>query len=315
MTPSINLENQYLRLVKDLRGVLDGVLPLYGSRFSRKDYTLHQHVILLVLRSKERKPYRDFVEWLDICDSIKQALCIKKVPHYTTLQKVADRLRPGLLEQIMGRIGRILVKNDYIAGIDGTGFSLDYSSRHYCKRIKRRDKHRNYLKASLAGDMGSQAILSARLRLKRRHDNVDFKPMLRRIQDTKPAVVVGDKGYDSEDNLKFVKHELKARAVISLKNMEKPLEKTKGILRRELKQDFPLEVYHQRSKVETIISVVKRKYGDTIHGRKHRTKKNELYFKLIAYNCRRVMRLIETLKGFYKALKLLILDNICGGMR
>ena len=132
----------------------------------------------------------------------------------------------------MASVGRLLVECDYVAGVDGTGFSLDYSSRYYCKRIKRMDKHSNYLKASLVGDMHSQAILAARLRLKRRHDSVDFKPVLRKIRDTKPAVIVGDKGYDSEYNLKFVKHELKAEPVISLKYRDKPPEKTKGVLRR-----------------------------------------------------------------------------------
>jgi hypothetical protein len=289
----------------ELGGVLDGVVPLYGSRFSRKDFTLHQHVILLVLRSVERKPYRDFVAWLEVSETVVEVLGLSKIPHYTTLQKAADRLPPGLLERLVGLVGRLLVEDDYTAAVDGTGFSLDFSSRYYCERIGRKDRHASYLKASLAGDMKSQAILACRLRLKRRHDSIDFKPVLRKIRDTKPSTVVADRGYDSENNLRFVEQELDATGVISLRNRDKPLEKTKGELRRQLKQDFPQEVYRQRSKIETIISVIKRKYGSTIHSRKHRTKKNELHFKLIAYNCRRLINTIKTLliKGFYKAEK------------
>jgi len=301
--PSVDYGNQYLKLVKELGGVLEGVVPLFSSRFSRRDYTLHQHVILLVLRAKERKPYRDFVAWLEVSETIVEALSLSKIPHYTTLQKAADRLPPGLLEKLVGVVGRLLVEDEYTAGVDGTGFSLDFSSRYYCKRIGRKDRHASYLKASIAGDMQSQAILSCRLRLKRRHDIVDFKPMLRKIRDTKPGVVVADRGYDSEDNLVFVKHELKAEPVIALTYREKPIKKTSGRLRRQLKQDFPTDEYRQRSKIETIISVVKRCYGSTIHSRKHRTKKNELYFKLIAYNCRRVINTIETLltQGFLQS--------------
>ncbi len=99
--------------------------------------------------------------------------------------------------------------------------------------------------------------------------------MLRKVKKLATlSVFVADRGYYSEDNLKFTASELHARAVISLKNRDKPLNKTKGKLRKELKQDFPLEIYHQRSKIETIISVIKRKYGDTIQSRKHQTKKN-----------------------------------------
>lgn len=77
--PSVNFENQYLRLVKELGVVLKGIVPLYGSRFNRKDYTLHQHVILLVLRFRERKTYRDFVSWLEVSNEVKNALGIKGI--------------------------------------------------------------------------------------------------------------------------------------------------------------------------------------------------------------------------------------------
>jgi len=296
--------NSYLKLVVDLVGWLgDKGVPEYSSKFSRKDYTLHQHIVLLVLRSRERKTYRDFVEWLDVCDSIKIVLGLDKVPHYTALQKVADRLPPGLFEEILGYIGRLIVEDNCVVGVDGTGFSLQHSSRYYCKRIKRKDKHSSYLKTTLAGDMRTQAILSTRLRLKRRHDSIDFKPVLRKANKlANISTVVADKGYDSEENMQFTALELHAKPVISLKNRDKPLDKTKGKLRRELKQDFPLEIYHQRSKIETIISVVKRKYGDTIQSRKHRTKKNECYLKLIAYNCQKAINKLETLiKGFLQS--------------
>lgn len=43
----------------------------------------------------------------------------------------------------MGYIGGLVAGEVYVVGIDLTGFSLDYSSRHYCLRIKRADKHKN----------------------------------------------------------------------------------------------------------------------------------------------------------------------------
>jgi len=297
--------NQYLRLVAGLMDVLAELdLPLYTSRFSRKDYTLHQHIILLVLRARERKSYRDFVVWLEVCDSLKLALDITELPHYTTLQKVAERLPPNLLEEVMTAVGVSVVEEDCIIGIDSTGHSLDYSSRYYCKRIERKNKHSSFLKTTLAADMKTQVLLASRLSLKLRHDILDMKPVLRKVKkQINISIVVADKGYDSEDNFEFVKYELEAKPVISLKNMDKPLKKTHGRLRRKLKENFPKDEYHQRSKIETIISVIKRKYGDTIHSRKQRTKKNECMFKLIAYNCHRVITLlVKTLtRGFLQS--------------
>ena len=298
--------NQYLLLVKDLVGWLVSLgVEEYSSKYCRKDYTQHQHIVLLVLRAHEGKAYRDFVEWLGVCDCLVDFLDLARIPHYTTLQKAASRLRPGFLEELMGYIGGLVAKEGCVVGIDSTGFSLDYSSRHYCLRIKRADKHKNYLKLSMAADMNSQVILSTRMRLQRRHDSIDLETVLQRAKDVVDmSAVVADKGYDSEENLSFIEEKLHARAVISLKNIDKPLKKTKGKRRRKLKRRFPKRLYRQRSKAETVFSVVKREYGETILSRTQRTKKNECYFKLIAYNTKKAINKLETLtviEGFYRA--------------
>jgi transposase len=299
-------ENQYLNLVEGLMGVLaDEGVPEYLSKFSRRDYSLRQHIVLLVLRAFEGKTYRDFVEWVDVCDGIKDLLDLSRIPHYTTLQKVSARLKPGFLEDIMRAVGSTIVEPGFVAAVDSTGFSLNHSSHYYLVNTNRRDICSNYLKTTLSGDAGSLVVLSCRMRLKRRHDTLDFKPVLRKIKNNKPGVVVADKGYDSVSNYEFVDQYLKATPIISIKRMNSSLDVTYGVLRRKIKQNFPHKIYHQRSKIETIISMIKRKYGSTILSRKHRTKKNELLLKLIAHNCQIITKTIKKLlKGFYKARKL-----------
>ncbi len=45
--------NSYLKLVVDLVEWLgDKGVPEYSSKFSRKDHTLHQHIVLLVQQRK-----------------------------------------------------------------------------------------------------------------------------------------------------------------------------------------------------------------------------------------------------------------------
>ena len=131
MTSSKPIVNQYLSLVSDLVGVLaDKCVPVYGSRFSRRDFTVHQHIVLLVLRAKECKPYRDFVEWLGVSPPVCDALGLRRVPHYTTLQKQAARLPPGFLETLMVWVGQKMGVGSGVVAVDGTGFSIDYSSRY-----------------------------------------------------------------------------------------------------------------------------------------------------------------------------------------
>jgi len=47
---------------------------------------------------------------------------------------------------------------------------------------------------------------------------------------------------------------------------------------------FNKKIYHQRSKVETVFSVIKRKYGSYILSKSFETQKKELLIRLVAYN-------------------------------
>jgi hypothetical protein len=73
--------------------VARAALPAYSSKFSKKDFTWHQHVALLALKSFLKTGYRDIVEYLHDWAELRELLALKKVPHYTTLQKAHARLK------------------------------------------------------------------------------------------------------------------------------------------------------------------------------------------------------------------------------
>jgi hypothetical protein len=72
-------------------------LPEYSSRFSRKDFTIRQHAIMLALKIKLKQRYREFPEILDLMPEIKQIIGIDKVPHWTTLDKVFLKPKDSVL--------------------------------------------------------------------------------------------------------------------------------------------------------------------------------------------------------------------------
>jgi len=59
--------------------------------------------------------------------------------------------------------------------------------------------------------------------------------------------------------------------------------------------------YHQRSKVETVFSVIKRKFGDELYARNINMRKKEVKLKHLVYNLYR--RIIFLLDIFYTARK------------
>ncbi|MGB6627385.1 MAG: hypothetical protein WBE61_04565, partial [Nitrososphaeraceae archaeon] len=58
-------------------------------------------------------------------------------------------------------------------------------------------------------------------------------------------------------------------------------------------------LYHHRNKDETIISVIKRLFGEHITSRLVKTQNRELSFRCIAYNIHRLIHLIIIFDGFY----------------
>jgi hypothetical protein len=67
-------------------------LPAYSHRFSPKKFTQHQLFALLVLKTHQRQDYRGVVALLNDMPELLTALGLETVPHFTTLQKAAERL-------------------------------------------------------------------------------------------------------------------------------------------------------------------------------------------------------------------------------
>jgi len=75
-------------------------LPLYGSRFSKKDFTQPQLFAILVLRQFFKTDYRGIVQMLHDLTDLRRVLRLKKVPHYSTLCYAEQRLlKKGLLSR------------------------------------------------------------------------------------------------------------------------------------------------------------------------------------------------------------------------
>ncbi len=76
--------------------------------------------------------------------------------------------------------------------------------------------------------------------------------------------------------------------MIPVRNSDCSISKTKGRYRKEMKRSFDDELYHQRNKVKTIFSVIKRKLGSEIKAYNEDMKTKELMYRVLAYNCHRM---------------------------
>ena len=84
--------------------VAQEILPAYSHRFSPKKFTQHQLFALLVLKTHQRQDYRGMVALLADMPELVRELGLPCVPHYTTLQKAAERLLTDApqVQQLLG---------------------------------------------------------------------------------------------------------------------------------------------------------------------------------------------------------------------
>ena len=67
-------------------------LPAYSHHYSPKKFTQHQLLSCLVLKEFLRLDYRGVMQLLIDAPGLQAVIQLQDVPHWTTLQKAADRL-------------------------------------------------------------------------------------------------------------------------------------------------------------------------------------------------------------------------------
>lgn len=286
----VNEYSDYLKFIDDALE-LSKKIPKYFSKFSNKIYCNHQKLAIYVLMQKFKTTTRGIVSILRASSDIRLHLGLHRVPVHTTIVRFVNKIRK--------QINKLLSINQAVnAAVDATGFELETKSYYYrtLQNSDRKQKTKHFMKLSIAVDTDKQTILNCKLRRKFRHDNIDFKGLIRNLN---VDYVLADKGYDSRENRLFVMNKLKAKPEI-------PYRRNSGVtkLRGRFRQiKLNEKRYHQRSKVETIFSSVKRKYGSVLRCKSYTTQKVELISKLITYNVDRKQHyFLLILRGLHQSL-------------
>lgn len=265
-------------------------LPLYSHKFSKKKFSQFQHMFLLVYKQFRKFTYEELLTDLAGNRDLRGYLGLNKLPHYTTLIKFAGRLPCKLLDKLMLAFKQLLPKPRKVA-IDATGISLDNASLHYCKRIGKPMKKRPFMKTTFIVDIEHYFILLVKLRKKPRHDVIDAKPMIKKLASHyEPEVFYGDRGYDSNEIFELCFEKLKAYPLILQRNLDVPKHRRKGRYRKETFEVFDYGEYLQRNKIETLNSMIKRRFGSNVKSHEDKLQRVEILTRVIAFNIDRLIR-------------------------
>jgi hypothetical protein len=246
-------------------------IPKFSSKYSPKKYTQHQHTVILILKKYFKSTYRDVTDILEEMPRIRELIDLITVPHFTTIQKFFDRIMDSMLYSLLMKITEA-----FIIAVDSTGFSSHYASKYYEKMFFKDVQRRRFQKMAVAVDTRKQMIMNV---FTEEGPTYDYRNLIPLLQPLKAKYVVADKGYDSEKNIQFV---IDKNSIPLIRIRGKP---RRG-LRKKTKQLFYKHVkyYRSRSKVETVFSVIKKKFGEHLYSRKLLLRNKEIVLNGITYN-------------------------------
>ena len=296
-----------MKTTKSPRGVLvealqvaQDALPEYSHRYSPKKFTQHQLFACLVLKDFYNLTYRGVVSLLEDCADLRDVIELTNVPHFTTLQKAADRLLVKrcfrrLLDTTTRRAKEqgTLRRRPHISAMDTSGFESEHISRYYASRRttsgkhgkKRTVRYRRFPKLGVLCDCDSHLILEAKVGQGPNPDFAYFEPMLRgATARAKPYTVTADAGFDSEANHQISREELKIQSLIAPFHGRPTSKEPSGRYRRAMKRHLSQSRYGQRWQSETVFSMIKRLSGEVVRARTYWRRCRLLLLKVLTHN-------------------------------
>ncbi|MFH1390791.1 MAG: IS5 family transposase [Candidatus Diapherotrites archaeon] len=259
---------------------------------SKKMYNNFVHIFLLVLKQRLKLSYRR-LEALASEFGLQRMLCIKRIPHFTTMQKAMQRLSKSLLERMVRACHSLLDLKGMLVGIDGTGFSNTNPSHYYIKRIDG-VKVKNYTKTVLIADLDTKLVLGLKTHSDYSSETLDFIPLVRELKHSLKCVLA-DKGYDARTNRSYC-DEQGIEHIIPHRQWKKSRAQEFGTPSRRALEAKKTDIikYKRRALVESVMSAIKRPFGSWVCSRKPQNQQKETTIKILAYNLEIIGRKITT---------------------
>ena len=275
------LTNQYNHpLEKELLNIFhESGLPRHFNKTRYKDFDNYQRISLIILFRRSKKALRDFIRELQESKWVSW-LGLKRIPSKSTLHNWISLFEMKTVRRLFKIIKP---KKSKLTAIDGTGFDSFHRSRHYEKRAG--FTKMPYAKVDLFIDVKTKEIIDFSLVNKHQHDIVAARQFIKRNK-IRNLIILCDGGYDCESfHRQIFEKGGKLYAPVRKINKRSLRKFPKGWFRKQC-LELP-DFMGQRSIVECINAVLKRRFLNSLRSKNGDMKKREFAWTMIVYNLAR----------------------------
>lgn len=309
------MSNRLLCFARIAHEVASHAVPERAHRFAPQRYTQPQLLACLLVKTYLNLDYRTAQETLELSDGLRDALGLTVVPDYSTLWRFAhDKATADVFARALEEtITRFKASSKQagagpdppvLVAIDSTGMFCGRASRYFEQRRSETScehRKRAYQKWAAALWTAPQLVTAQLSKPGPCGDYPDLPPLASvSARSVERMIVLADAGYDCESNHVYCRERLGVRALIPAKTRRY----VAGPRRRYRSEMVQLlgcatlgaadeveaqRTYRQRWLVETLMSVVKRKWGEALRARSERMQRLEALVRGVVYNVHRLV--------------------------
>jgi hypothetical protein len=275
-------ESRYVKVARIAYQLAQDTLPRYSHAKSPHHFTLPQLATCVLLTFYLDVSYRDMEEWLLASDAVCGVLGLKRVPDHSTLSRAFQKLKQADWDRLRDRLLQQMEVNEDAIAADSTSFRLNQASLHYYNRAGK--AFSDWIKGAYA--VGTQSLLILGWASSRGSvPDFGFRQRLQRQsarfgryeKGRRQWWALADKGFDSG---RFHPADL----IPPIRRFGKITDPERQARADRVAEARLAGLYGQRWKAETVNSVIKRKFGDTIRSRSLRFQRREAIVKGLVYN-------------------------------
>lgn len=278
-------QSRYVQVARIAYDLTKKELPAYSHPKSPHTYTQPQLAACVLLGFYLNLCYRDLEEWLLASEAVCQVLSLEQVPNYSTLWRAFQRRTIHDWERLQAALLAVVAPEEEMITLDSTGYRTSRASAYYQSRAGHQWRH--WQQGAYAVGCDSQFILATRQGIGPGSDSRflsglrrDARRYGRRNGRQRDGLLLSDAGFDGPD--------VQEGDLIPPIRRHGQLKDPQRIVRWELVSQARLDgAYGQRWKSETVNSVIKRKFGDTMRSRKRSLQRREPVIKGLVYNLHR----------------------------